>query len=177
MRRFRRRLKKQNTILVLIRILGVCLVPVIFVFGRNVPYESQASIYEGLRNTSGIVFGVMGAWMAIVYPVALGKLFKDSHSASTQVQAIMSTMVTSVVILSITLLIEFTVPLLRQFRFSSGVISNFRGVSYALIFVLTAYQLKSLFLTLLPNYIVKDDLKNAEAQEEMENYFLGKPKK
>lgn len=37
-------------------------------FGRKVPFAEQWPMYEGLRTTAAIIFGVIGAWLAIIYP-------------------------------------------------------------------------------------------------------------
>ena len=44
--------------------------------GKKVDFETQLLLYDALRNTSGIVFAVMGAWIAIIYP----EVVKDIES-------------------------------------------------------------------------------------------------
>jgi magnesium-transporting ATPase (P-type) len=155
-------------------LLFLCLTTIVFWLGRNVDYTEQAGLYEGLRTTSGIVFGIMGAWIAIVHPGSLGDFFEDKKTASEQMLRLMSTMVISAFVLASILLINLMVPVLRQIPLFSRYELLFNGISYVGIFVLTMLQIWSLLLTLLPNYLLKEDLKRAEAKERMGHHFTGK---
>ncbi|MCI5122880.1 MAG: hypothetical protein D3908_17170 [Candidatus Electrothrix sp. AUS4] len=43
--------------------------------GSDIKISEQLPLYESLRNTSAIIFGVMGAWIAILYPNSLLKIY------------------------------------------------------------------------------------------------------
>lgn len=145
-----------------------------FFYGKNIPYSEQSSIYEGLRTTSGIVFGIMGAWIAIIHPGSLGDFFGDRKTASKQMLRLLSTMLIAVFVLSAVLLIGFIVPALKQVYLIEVYKPVFRGLSYSIVCFLTMLQVWSLFLVLLPNYIVKEKLKKEEGEEEVKKYLTGK---
>lgn len=42
-----------------------------YYFGKNVPFHEQWPLYEALRTTASIIFAVVGAWLAIIYPERL----------------------------------------------------------------------------------------------------------
>ncbi|RZM82877.1 hypothetical protein [Leptolyngbya iicbica] len=144
-----------------------------FAFGRNVSYAEQKEIFDSLRETSAIVFGVMGAWMAILYPGGISSLFSNEKEASSQIIAMMNAMVSAAFTIAIILLIEFSFPIIRQFSLSVYFISLMKGASYSLIFVLIIFQVKSILLTLLPNYILEKKLKNAEHKAAVKSYLTG----
>lgn len=154
-------------------VIVVLAVPVFF-YGRNIAYDKQMVVYDGLRNTSGIIFGVMGAWMAVLYPGGIASFFKDPRSASSQIAAITGAMVNSMLTLAVILLIQFLAPILEQFPFPPLIVSLSKGFSYSLVFVLTALQMRSLLITLLPNYIIKEDLVRQENLEELRKRLSGK---
>ncbi|HEY9737549.1 MAG TPA: hypothetical protein V6D06_14745 [Trichocoleus sp.] len=112
--------------------------------------------------------------MAVLYPGGAASFFKDRRSASSQIIAIMGAMVTAVLTLAVTLLIQFLAPVLAQFAFPPLVVSISKGLSYSLIFVLTALQMRSLLMSLLPNYIIKEDLKREESLEEWKRQLSGR---
>lgn len=49
-------------------------------FGGNIPFKEQLPIYDGLRNTSAIIFAVMGAWISLIYPNKLSSAFSKNLS-------------------------------------------------------------------------------------------------
>lgn len=57
------------------KILGGIFLMVVLIFsayfGKNVPFSSQWPLYEALRTTASIIFAVVGAWFAIIYPERL----------------------------------------------------------------------------------------------------------
>lgn len=145
-----------------------------FYFGQSVPYSEQSSAYEGLRTTSGIIFAVMGAWIAIVHPGSLGGFFSAQKVASKQMLRLLSTMLISAFILAAVLLVGVTVPALKHIYLVGAYRSVLRGLSYSILCFLTMLQMWCLFLALLPNYIVKEKLKRAESEEELEHHLTGK---
>lgn len=46
------------------------------IYGKEIPISTQAGILATLFQAASIIFGILGAWLAIVYPQELQNLFK-----------------------------------------------------------------------------------------------------
>jgi hypothetical protein len=136
-----------------------------FYYGQNVPFEKQWPLYDGLRNTSAIIFGVMGAWIALIYPQALLSLSTRNHN-SENVKKLLSPLIYSAVILAFVLVVGITAPILSQIPLFINNYRVVRGLSYSLLGYLTIFQLWTVILTLLPADLVKqniDQIQNSAA--------------
>ena len=149
------------------RILAGTFFTVIFLFcawrGMGIPFSDQAPLYEGLRNTAGIIFGVMGAWLAILYPAAFQKFSKPGERGLTtdeekQVKRLFHPLVCSTVVLALTVLVLFLGPLFRTYRFAIDHADVLRGVSFGVIGVMTVMQIWTVILTLVPTDMLKRQL-------------------
>lgn len=124
--------------------------------GSTVPFHEQWPLYEALRNTAAIIFAVVGAWLAIVYPerlkIALGEGNSTSGSVASggKVQALMVPVVHSTGILAAVLAIGIIAPLIRQTLFVRFHLEFSRGLSYGMLSALTLWQLWTVILTLIP---------------------------
>lgn len=152
-------------------------------FGQSVPMKEQLPLFEGLRNTSAIIFGVMGAWLAILHPASLKKVFsKDSASISQEdrrtISLLLSPILISTFIISVVLVVPLFVSVAKSMHELSVYVDMFRGLSFALLVGLTVLQLWSLILTLVPNDILKKMIQKAEAKEKIrEGMFFGTRRK
>jgi hypothetical protein len=91
---------------------------IFFYYGQNVPFERQWVLYDGLRNTSAIIFGVMGAWIAIIYPEALSSIVNKANSSNTangarEAERLLPPLVYSAVILIFVLSVGILTPILK----------------------------------------------------------------
>lgn len=126
--------------------------------GKNIEFQAQWPLYEALRNTSGIVFAVMGAWIAIVYPDSLKNASSPDSTEKDDIFYMLQAMLISALILSSVLLVGIAAPLIKQYEFLSIYSQFLRGISYALLSMMTMAQLWTLLITILPNYTVKRDI-------------------
>jgi hypothetical protein len=53
-----------------------------FHFGENIDLEKQWTFYEALRTTTSVVFGILGALLAIVYPEVIKQGLRPSSGVS-----------------------------------------------------------------------------------------------
>ncbi|WP_408913341.1 hypothetical protein ACJUA3_03255 [Citrobacter freundii] len=63
-------------------VIGIaCVVVVVLagILGRNVAFALQWPLFEALRTTASIIFAVVGAWFAIIYPERLKKSFRGDY--------------------------------------------------------------------------------------------------
>jgi hypothetical protein len=141
-------------------IIGVLVFLGCFFCGKNISITEQLPIYESLRNTSAIIFGVMGAWIAILYPNALLKIYGktdlvEAEKGSKSIKQLISPMVLSTFIVSFVLLISLIAPIVRGIPSLVAHKNIIRSLSFALLGLLTFSQLWALIATLLPSEMVK----------------------
>lgn len=142
------------------------------VLGRNITFNEQMPIYDGLRNTSAIIFAVMGAWIALLYPGKLSQAFgQKPYTEKTndidQINRLFRPMIYSTVILMVVIGVSFAVPLAKQIAYLHPYKEVFRSVSFGAIAFLTILQFWSIMLTLVPGDTIKDDLDNIKSRAEM----------
>lgn len=127
-------------------------------FGQKVPFASQWPMYEALRTTAAIIFAVIGAWMAIIYPERLRLSFKAPEEASSgkadAAGELFTPVVNSTCILVVVLAVGTIAPLLKAHGLP-GPVTLWRGLSYGLLVALTLWQIWTVLLTLDPADRVK----------------------
>lgn len=136
--------------------------------GSAVPFKDQWPLYEALRNTAAIIFAVIGAWLAIVYPERLkmslrGSAESKSNENGQRVVSLMTPIVNSTVILAAILLIGVSVPLVKGLPFVQAHVEVFRGISYGILTALTFWQLWTVILTLIPASDVTNSVRREQA--------------
>lgn len=168
-------------ILVLITLAGVA--AICFHFGENITIEEQTPLLEGLRNTSAIIFGVMGAWIAILHPESLKKIFgQNSGGVSAEDRETINLLLSPIIISTFILSIVLVMPLITSIGKSIPYILEYkhelRGLSFAILGCLTILQLWTLVLTLIPGDILKRNMQRQETKEAVKNrMFSGTRKK
>lgn len=128
-------------------------------FGRVVPFAEQWPMFEALRTTAAIIFAVIGAWMAIIYPDRLRLSLRnpDETSASKESSGLgklFTPVVNSTAILCCILLIGAAAPVMKRLPLPVE-IEWLRGASYGLLVALTLWQLWTVVLTLVPASMIK----------------------
>ena len=134
-----------------------------YLVGGQITIVEQVPLYESLRNTSAIIFGVMGAWIAILYPGALMKIYgkpeiEKSEQESKNIQQLISPMILSTFIVSLVLVVGLLAPVLRKVVFLLQYKEFFRSLSFSLLGVLTFMQLWALLSTLAPSDRIQESI-------------------
>lgn len=141
-----------------------------FWFGRYIPFEKQWPLFEALRNTASIIFAVVGAWLAIIYPERLKMSFGKKtngvdKSSSESMKLLMTPAIHSTFILAILLMIGIVAPISKQIPHLLSHVEVFRGVSFFILSFLTVWQIAIVLLTLYPGEVVQDSLDAQEDQQ------------
>lgn len=131
-----------------------------FWFGQSVPFAEQWPLFEALRTTASIIFAVVGAWLAIIYPERLKLTFRaDSTPGTTESTVKMGQLLHpamhSTAILCVVLLVGITAPILKQVPYLLENREVFRGFAYLLAMALTFWQIWTVVLTLVPADVIK----------------------
>jgi len=142
-----------------------------FFAGREVPFSQQWPLYEALRNTASIIFAVVGAWLAIIYPerlkLSFGKASGSAEAGSANVGLLLLPAVHSTILLVVLLLIGVIAPLLKQVPTLLMHVSLFRGLSYSCLAALTCWQVVIVVMTLFPAETVQAALDRENAHNDM----------
>jgi len=144
-----------------------------FWVGDDIEYSAQRPVLVGLRYISGIVFGVIGAWIAIVNPrelrATIRRLPDDLSSAEQNVelfQRLLSAMRYSTAILVVVLLLTIVEPIVRQSAFLLDHVSVLRRVTFTILGLSTAGQLWAVLLAVAPSeeyeYLLRRDKERQE---------------
>lgn len=145
-----------------------------FLLGKTVPFAAQWPLFEALRNTAAIIFAVVGAWMAIIYPERLRWSFgKDKEpegkGTSSNIRLLLTPAVHSTAILVILLLVGLLAPLIKPLAFIQQNLETFRGVSYALLSALTCWQISIVILAMFPAATVQHAVDKETAQNSIDS--------
>ncbi|WP_311515290.1 hypothetical protein [Oligella urethralis] len=137
----------------------ILLISIAFCYGRYIEFSTQWPLYEALRTTASIIFAVVGAWLAIIYPDRLRFAFrtesKNTDNSAMNMGKLLSPAIHSTFILCIVLIVGVAAPIFKQFNFFLMHKEIFRGLSYALLVGLTFWQLITIILTLVPADTIK----------------------
>lgn len=136
-------------------------------FGRFVPFAEQWPMFEALRTTAAIIFAVIGAWLAIIYPERLKLSLRRSKDKSdpkdTGLGQLFTPVVNSTSILGIILAIGIVAPIAKRYPIDIDR-EWVRGFSYAVLVSLTLWQIWTVVLTLVPASVIKTFSDNEDQQ-------------
>lgn len=153
------------------RILKLCAVAGIslagFVPGQMVPFSRQWLLYEGLRTTAAIIVGVMGSWIAVMYPgvvspiknVTEREMANGNNEGAESVYRLLWPIGYSTVILATILLLGPAAEVAREIPPLTMYPGLLRGLSFSLLLCLTLMQLWSLGLTLFASELARRELR------------------
>ena len=153
--------------------------------GSTVTFHDQWPLYEALRNTAAIIFAVIGAWLAIVYPERLRVSLRGSQTSLSQesvadggrMLTLMAPIVHSTFILAAVLAVGIVAPLIKELQFVRANVAIFRGMSYGILTSLTLWQLWTVVLTLIPASEVTNKVNHEVAVKNTVSSVLSSTKK
>jgi len=130
--------------------------------GRTIPYSDQYILLDGLRQTASIMFGIFGAWLALVYRRELSHLLvgKKESDVKNEIQEVDDSyddfvhvykgVTFSSLIVAIVLGIGYVAPIVRKMVCCPKIIPVIRGISFSVIGFLTVAQIFVIWLSLSP---------------------------
>lgn len=151
-------------------------------FGRTVPFAEQWPLYDALRTTASIVFGVMGAWLSLLYPDVLSRVYKgqlrdDDAPESKRISVLLMPIQYSTFVIAMVLVAGLVAPVLKHAPWTGEYRLIFRAVSFALLTGLTALQLWAVVLSIWPARFAKSKLEAEEERQGHKESILGKAKR
>ncbi|UGQ45109.1 hypothetical protein [Massilia endophytica] len=146
--------------LVVVGIVAIVFCVAALLYGQNIPFANQWPLFEALRTTASIIFAVVGAWLAIIYPERLKLSFKKSgdrkSAGSDNVGLLLTPAVHSTIILVCLLLIGIAAPLIKQIPGILQHVVFLRGISFFLLTILTLWQVAIVVIAVFPAAFIKD---------------------
>ncbi|UCR75701.1 hypothetical protein [Burkholderia thailandensis] len=145
-----------------------------YYYGRHIPFEKQWPLYEALRTTASIIFAVIGAWLAIIYPERLKVSFRGGNKnggSNGNLGVLLTPAVHSTIILGLLLLLGICAPLIKEVPAVRPHVEVARGISFVILSVLTMWQVVIVFMTLFPAQIVQDQIAKESAKKEVDDQY------
>jgi hypothetical protein len=131
-------------------------------------YSAYKETLGALQNISSIIFAIIGAWIAIIYPRAIGRVFKGSSvsdisikeadSNANYLSELVEIVMVSAVVLMVVLSIQFSAPIVREIATDSLSIYA-KYVVFYVVSMLTVSQLYAIFRVILANYFFLNQLR------------------
>ncbi|WP_288985821.1 hypothetical protein [uncultured Pseudoalteromonas sp.] len=141
-------------------------------------YSTYKDTLSALLNISSIIFAIIGAWIAIIYPRAIGRVFKgaddskqilsDANSDADYLSELVEIVMVSAVVLMIVLLIQFTVPISKVLLTEELVLYAKYGAFYV-VTSLTISQLYAVFRVILANYFFLNGLRKKNVDKKIDS--------
>lgn len=136
-----------------------------FFYGKSTSYSSQLTIIESLRQVSILIFGVIGAWITVLFP-----FINDTNTRHKEAERIKKLLFTpfswALYIIIYTLLIPLIASVASQNLFCLEHKEILRAISFGILSAATCFQIYTLILALRPFDVAKTlfDLKAAERE-------------
>jgi len=148
-------------------------------YGHLVPFSEQWPLYEALRTTAAIIFAVVGAWFAIIYPEKMKGVFNSGASplgnVSNGMEKLFSPVFHSTIILCIILFLGVVAPVLKRVEYLQDFRDILRCASFSLLVTLTLWQIWTVLVTLIPAFMLKTASEYQSVQDDnQEAYFRDK---
>jgi len=131
-------------------------------------YEDFKDYLTLLSGVSGMVFTIMGIWIAFLYPNAISRIvdpetivaadFSESQSDSKRLESIVGAIFASAVVMVVALLITLFKILLFLSSFYISHRLQIKAGALGLLVLLTLIQLESVFRVVLSNVMFINDL-------------------
>lgn len=131
-------------------------------------YASYKDTLGALLNISSIIFAIIGAWIAIIYPRAIGRAFnantlsdesiKDADADAGYLSELVEIVMVSAIVLMFVLTIQFSVPVLKGIL-SPSWMGYARYAGFYIVTMLTLSQIHAIFRVILANYYFLNKLR------------------
>lgn len=132
-------------------------------------YEAYKDTLSALLNVSSIIFAIIGAWIAIIYPRAIGRAFasnnlnapevKEAEGDANYLGELVEIVMVSAIVLMTVLLIQFCVPIFKGMLHTS-LLPWGKYTIFFVVAMLTFAQLHAVFRVILANYFFLNQLRN-----------------
>jgi hypothetical protein len=141
--------------------------------GVDIPFGKQIELLRELREVSTIIFGIVGAWAAIVYPAELKQKLRPTEVTTldpdqlANFRSLMRCLIFSALIVVAVLLVQYLGVALRQTQLVQQSSGSLRRLSFATTCLLGVAQLWVIMLMLIPIDSADADVRLAQETQEL----------
>ncbi|MDE1143604.1 MAG: hypothetical protein PW999_29130 [Paraburkholderia tropica] len=123
--------------------------------GGAIPFEDQAHLLDGLRDSSAVVMAVLGIWLAVIFPEVLPKLFSGEaiHFDSGQLgrfRSVIYPLSLAALIVALEVVIPWVALVAKQLPFMVAHKSLCRVVAFGILSALCLLQMFAILWMLIP---------------------------
>lgn len=144
-------------------------------FGGDISFRDQWPLYESLRSTSSIIFAVIGAWLTILYPDAIRKVFSRNssfdESGVNDIELMVSSIRYSTGILALIVVVGIVAQILKTFPWAVSNAYFFRVFSFGLLGFLTYLQFCTLLMTLAQAELAREKVSIEASRKKLVSKF------
>lgn len=144
-------------------------------------YNDYKDTLGALLSISSIIFAIIGAWIAIVYPRAMARIInkqnskqekeqesKDSNKDANYLSELIEIVMVSAIVLMTVLLIQFFAPILKGLV-TSIYIPYVKYLNFTCISFLTISQFTAIFRVIRVNYFFLNELRRKNVKEKIDD--------
>lgn len=150
-------MRRLGLILLFILLLGS------FYLGMNIPVSDQLVLVDSLKTVAAVIFGVIGAWIALIYPQALEELLTRNSTGRSQTPATVAQLLKALIYVTAVLLLiipfEFFYIVLRNQSWALTWRNGFRGIAFSVVAFMALVEVRALILTLQPTEGLRAEIK------------------
>ncbi len=147
-----------------------------FYFGGKITYASQWPLYDALRSTASIIFAVIGAWLTILYPDEIKRIFKRKDAGmwakSESIELLVTNIQYSTFILASIITVGIVGQILHHVQWALQNIELLRRLSFGFLGFLTFIQFWTLLMTLAQAEIANNDLEEKSQLHKKQGEYL-----
>lgn len=135
----------------------------ILIYGKDVPFSDQKDILDSLKDTASIIFAILGAWIAVIYPKNLQeKIFKNPSDEEKEEEVVFEKLIYSLILITIVLILMIIslpfINLLKNIDYFGQYKEYLRSALLVYIYLLALIQSYALLVTLMPNIKILIDI-------------------
>ena len=144
-----------------------------YFLGEKFPWKEQEPLYAMLRNAAYILFGILGAWFAVVFPFAHSEGNPAHDQTKRFIEMLCPALDHVIYLIVLTLLAPFCAAIAKNFTYlmPTQTIFTFRKASFAFLFFLLFYQIVILLLVLRPFDLLKRIVTSQIMADEAKNSY------
>lgn len=141
------------------------LTPIFAIYGKNVPFNDQKDILDSLKDTASIIFAILGAWIAVIYPQDLQKILKVQTIAEKENELVFEKLIYSLILVTTVLIVMIIslpiINLIKNIDYFLKYKYILRSFLLVYIYIIALIQAHALFVTLMPNIKILFDILNS----------------
>lgn len=155
---------------------GAAVFSVCFYFGSKITFAHQWPLYDALRSTASIIFAVIGAWLTILYPDEIKKIFKrkvgERPAKSESIDLLVANIQYSTFILAAIMSVGIVGQILKYVPWALLHVETLRRLSFGFLGFLTFMQFWTLLMTLAQAEIANKELAETTELHQKKTAYL-----